>query len=66
MHMNKHEYSVNVFLFYVHIYVFFLGPVIKLAKLEKQQQRKEKTRPKDNSESGMDKGVLFKSGPQCQ
>ncbi|XP_036426346.1 D-aminoacyl-tRNA deacylase 1 [Colossoma macropomum] len=30
----------------------------QLSKLEKQQQRKEKTRPKGNSESGREKGAL--------
>lgn len=54
------------FFFYVVVYVCFLGSVFKLSKLQKQQQRKEKTRPKGNSESGKDEGVLHsKVGPSA-
>lgn len=54
LQVNEHEHFVNVFL----AYLCFLAPGMKLSKVEKQQQRKEKTRAKGNSESGMDKDAL--------
>lgn len=48
------------------MYVCFLGSVFKLSKLEKQQQRKEKTRAKVNSECVKDRGALpSKVGPSA-
>lgn len=41
-----------------YYFICFPGPVFKLSKLEKQQQRKEKTRTKGNSESSKDRGAL--------
>lgn len=38
-------------------YLFSCALYVKLSKLEKQQQRKEKTRSKGSSESGREKGV---------
>lgn len=38
--------------------MIYFGSVFKLSKLEKQQQRKEKTRRKGNSESNTDRGAL--------
>lgn len=52
-------------LFFSCSYLFmFSWSLIKLSKLEKQQQRMEKTRTKGNSDTGKDKGSLHsKVGP---